>query len=358
MKRIALLLAVFFVLSSILWLPNIAAEDKEASKPDKQSELDLRIKQLIKDLGADEANTREKATKELKEIGEPALPALKEAVKSDDPEVSWRSMIILRAIERSKTEEPEDKVETAPKKPKEEGQSSRFSIIIGGNAPYQSVSIINDPSGKITVTIKTKNEKGEEKTDTYTADNIEEFKKKYPEIARQYGLDGSAQKPKIEIPEMGDDFFEDFGESWTRQFDRLRKQMKEMDERMKRFFDDELPDDFAPLVPVPPKQPPKAEPKKPEPDKGLGMVVGPIEDALKEQLKIEEGKGVLIYEVEEKSLAEKLGFRKWDVITKINNDEIKNIWEFKRLMKQLMEKGEGKFSIIRKGELKVIEYKK
>jgi hypothetical protein len=359
MKSLTVLLAVIFALFAVVLLPNIIAENKETSVADKKSELDLKIKNLIKDLGADEAQIREKATKELKEIGEPAISALKEAAQSDDPEVSWRSMIILRAIERNKTETQEDKAESNPKKPKEKMkvESSQFSVIINNIAPYQSVSIVNDPSGKITVTIKTKNEKGEEKTDTYTADNIEEFRKKYPEIAKQYGLDGSAKREKPEIPEIGDDFFEDFGESWARQFERLRKQMKEMDERMKKMFDDKLFDDFDPFPQVTPKKPPKDE-IKPESDKGIGLVVGPIEDALKEQLKIEDEKGVLVYEVNEKGIAEKLGFKKWDIIIKVNNDNIKNIWEFKRLMKNVFEKGEGKFSVIRKGEKLSVDYKK
>lgn len=62
-------------------------------------ELVDKINKLIKQLGDDDWPTREKATKELIGIGEPALTALKEAQQHKDPEIRLRVNLILESIE-------------------------------------------------------------------------------------------------------------------------------------------------------------------------------------------------------------------------------------------------------------------
>jgi WD40 repeat protein len=57
------------------------------------------IQGLVKQLGSDGFQEREAATKRLKEIGEPALDALQQAVTSDDPEVRRRAADIVAVIE-------------------------------------------------------------------------------------------------------------------------------------------------------------------------------------------------------------------------------------------------------------------
>lgn len=58
-----------------------------------------RIVKLIEDLGSDDWETREKATGELIEIGEPAIDYLVRAAnESDDPEVVWRANIVLERL--------------------------------------------------------------------------------------------------------------------------------------------------------------------------------------------------------------------------------------------------------------------
>lgn len=62
-------------------------------------ELEAMIKQLISNLGQDDWQTWEKATKELIKIGEPAIKYLKESLTHPDPEVKLRAKVILEAIE-------------------------------------------------------------------------------------------------------------------------------------------------------------------------------------------------------------------------------------------------------------------
>ncbi|MBI4834033.1 MAG: PDZ domain-containing protein [Planctomycetes bacterium] len=334
-----------------------ADDGKEEAKPE-QEELQVKIKNFIKDLGADESKVRDNATKELKDIGEPAIPFLKEALGSDDPEVVWRSKIILKAIERNKQkaankEEPQedDKVQVWPKLPK---SSNNIQIIIQGSQPYESFSLSSDQSGRVTVTIKKKDKEGEEKVETYAADSMEEFIKQYPELAEKYGLN---KEEKTEIPGMDEDeLLEDFGKSWGNEFDRVRKQMEQMDEMMKKMFEGQGLDDWPDLPRL--TRPKKSPEEKSEPKLELGMVVSAIEPALKEQLSIKEEGGILVREVKKDSLAEKMGFKQWDLVLKVNDEDINSIWTFRRQMMEKLDKGEVEITVIRKAEKQVLKYKK
>ena len=66
-----------------------------ASEPGGSGE----IQGFVKQLGSDEFNEREAATKRLKVVGEPALDALHKALTSDDLEVRRRARRIVAAIE-------------------------------------------------------------------------------------------------------------------------------------------------------------------------------------------------------------------------------------------------------------------
>ncbi len=59
------------------------------------------VEKWIADLGNDDFTTREKASRELRSIGRPALPALKKAKASRDPEVAARAAELADAIEES-----------------------------------------------------------------------------------------------------------------------------------------------------------------------------------------------------------------------------------------------------------------
>jgi len=56
------------------------------------------VSELVRSLGADDYALREKATVRLIELGDAALPALKQAALSDDPEVAWRARDAARMI--------------------------------------------------------------------------------------------------------------------------------------------------------------------------------------------------------------------------------------------------------------------
>jgi hypothetical protein len=67
----------------------------KAEKPDAAA-----VAKLVAQLGASEFDDREKATAELDALGGPALDALRQAARSEDPEVARRAEILVRKIEK------------------------------------------------------------------------------------------------------------------------------------------------------------------------------------------------------------------------------------------------------------------
>ncbi len=72
----------------------ILEEDLQPCKPEKEQ----RIKQLIKDLGANAYRTRRRAQKSLIQLGAPALYDLKKNRNHPNPEVRMKIRMITRAI--------------------------------------------------------------------------------------------------------------------------------------------------------------------------------------------------------------------------------------------------------------------
>ena len=74
----------------------------ELKKPKREDRsMEKRIVALIAELGNADFEAREKATGELLEIAEPAVPQLVLATRSDDPEVKWRAEHLLKRIEEN-----------------------------------------------------------------------------------------------------------------------------------------------------------------------------------------------------------------------------------------------------------------
>ncbi len=66
-----------------------------ASQP---QELDAIIQSLVRDLGAERYDRRQRASEGLRRVGAPAIPALEKAAQSDDPEVRIRARQILADV--------------------------------------------------------------------------------------------------------------------------------------------------------------------------------------------------------------------------------------------------------------------
>lgn len=71
----------------------------------------------------------------------------------------------------------------------------------------------------------------------------------------------------------------------------------------------------------------------------------------------EDGKGVKVLEVEEESNAAKAGIKEDDIITRINDKEMKNVDEVSRAVRESREKGTVSMQVLRKGKTQTIEVK-
>src|SRR5262249_41934211 len=87
LSRLMLGLLCVLLLLGLAW-----AGRGDESRPD--------IPTLIRQLGTDDFDQRELASKRLAEVGEDALDRLKEALKSPDPEVRRRATELVTIIER------------------------------------------------------------------------------------------------------------------------------------------------------------------------------------------------------------------------------------------------------------------
>lgn len=358
------------------------AEDKntqnkpaaEPPKAEKQAEaasdaaLNEQIDSLITNLDADNIKIREQASEELKKIGKPALSALQEASESDNPEVAWRAKIIINAINRAEWRKSIQQGRPEPpdikSQPRSRGFSNSFSITIGPGA--SSYQLQQDANGKITVTI-TETKDGKQVTNTYTANSAEEFKEKYPEVAKKYGIDVGANRSRIEIevPEIDlGEIWDDFGKSWGRRWNDFEKEMEQMRKMMKDWTKRSWNPWFGSQEEE--SQPPKqAQPQGGAAGKegaGQALDVGAeiefIEPPLRAQLNLEETGGVMVASVEEGGLSGKIGLKQYDVVLSINGAKIVTVWEFRRLMKSAVELGKVKLEIIRQGKKQALEWDK
>jgi len=128
MKAAAVIVALAVALSWGYAFAQEAPGEEQPVKPREKTGLDAKIEKLVKQLGSDEYKEREAATEELKKIGEPALPALKEALKSSDLEVRLRAETVIKALAKKRTAgkdgrpgtaDPTDAPSTSPRLGKE-----------------------------------------------------------------------------------------------------------------------------------------------------------------------------------------------------------------------------------------------
>src|SRR5262245_49763717 len=123
---------------------------------------ETKIEKLVERLGSADFKEREAADAELRKIGEPAVPALKKALDDADAERAERARTILGAI---------------GKKP--EAKKGGASIVLRDVA--RGVTFKQSADGKVEVTLPEKDEQtGKKVYKSYSADSLDEFKKKYP----------------------------------------------------------------------------------------------------------------------------------------------------------------------------------
>jgi sRNA-binding protein len=175
------LAAASAVIISGLGLPT-RAEDVKPAAPATQP-VDPAVAALVKQLGDADPSVRETATKKLKEIGRPALPALREAARSDDPEVKARATKLVDSAQK--------RVPAPAPRDAGFGQGHSVSVSIDNgvrttvvDSEGYRVRTRQDADG-ITMDV-TGVEDGKPVTETYKAKDADEMKREYPEAFALY----------------------------------------------------------------------------------------------------------------------------------------------------------------------------
>jgi membrane-associated protease RseP (regulator of RpoE activity) len=202
---------------------------------------------------------------------------------------------------------------------------SQACFVRAQDEPQQKQEKVRAFSLKVTgdghVELTTK-ENGEEKT--YTADSMEEFAKKYPDVARDTGV---GKTWKFHSPE---DFLKQFGDE---DFLGRIPELKKMFEHRER----DVESGHA------------ANPHR------LGVRLAPLSETLADQLGIDQKAGVQIVEVETGSLAEKSGLKKNDVLVKIDGKDAAAVESVRTTVQDALKKKEFDIEFLRQGKKQTLK---
>ncbi len=137
------------------------------------------IAALIDNLGDSDFATRDQATKKLREIGKPALPQIKAALKSEDPETRMRAEELVKRIERRLPPGPDPAMGGGAGM-----QGLRVSVVNGNKVidvteGGRAIHISNGPDG-LDMTVAGVRD-GEKVSEEYKAGSPEELKRDNPE---------------------------------------------------------------------------------------------------------------------------------------------------------------------------------
>jgi hypothetical protein len=278
---------------------------------------------LVKKLGSDDYAVREEAQRKLIQMGEKAVPALEEALKSDDLEVRLRAGRALRAIGgEAKQEEAGPNEAEEPATPGVQQKSTSFRFM----------------NGKVVVTV-TETVDGKVVTKTYEAASMEELKEKYPELQ----LDNRFQ---FRFGSRDDFDMEKFWKEWNSNFENFDDDMRKWQdetrrevEAMRRWLEHW-----------------RNQPQRMRPDQRLALPGGMLgvrasmpTQVLDAQLDLG-GKGLVIDAVEKDSRADRLGLQRFDILVELNGREIRGAEDVAAALHGLAEGAKVSAKVIRRAQ--------
>lgn len=324
--------AFFATLVGIAPIASVSAQEQPPAA------VDVQVDDLIEQLGDRSWRVRKEATAKLEKVGKQALDDLRIAAEDhDDPEVRMRLNRILRRIElgdeptarmpqrwnddvrsRSRSFPDRDELRAMLDEMLDRRLDSQrlldrlmqdrdIDAGIDGATSSERVNINIGPDG-VRVEIGKDGD-----SEIYEADDMDAFRREYPEIAKQY-LDGGSNRLRVFGFDSKDPFRMD-----------LDLDEDEMREKLRRFHLDVPPGLTLPrtwsdarraLTPLDPRQDRVPEGRR------LGVQVEGLHPVLGEFLGFDEGEGLRIVSVVEDSLAGDLGLEEGDVLLAINGHEI------------------------------------
>jgi len=211
-------------------------------------------------------------------------------------------------------------------------------------------------NGRVELIVPDDQKKGA--TKLYQAPSLQEFRRLYPELVKKYDLD--QYTPRSMKPEAVEQWWKEFAarygadeEQRMRHFlDAFPKESSDAFRGLDRWFQEEQQAlrnlerryhaEGMPLV-----QPPSEENR----GAALGILVAPVTDALRSQLKLGPHEGQVVSEIEKGSLAERSGLKEHDVLVKISGREIgSDVAKFREQILSALHAKEFTLELIRGGE--------
>jgi hypothetical protein len=309
---------------------------------------DQKVGDLIRDLGAEEYSVRERAEGELRKMGDAAIPALRQALEDKDPERALRAHRVLEDLEKKGM------------RPDQE-QRSRSRAWMAYRDFGRGITFETHPDGKVELTVREPGKDGSKKeTCTYRADSLEDFKKKYPELASKYDVDNLTPKEKWS-------FFDDSKGPWEAWKKRFGTDWFWEKDDWSKFalpwfpFGSDWPEHWAPdplkrfeefrkLAPSTQGEARKEACGKPQ----LGIVVERVSSALADQLALGSDEGLVIKDVKPSSPAERAGLRKHDILVKVNGKAVTGPEELRRDVEAGLKNG-MELEILRRGKRETVK---
>lgn len=358
-----------------------------AAKPDAGKE----VASLIRQLGSDSYRQRVDAERRLRELGDVALPALRDAAtQKDDAEVQWRARRLVRQLEgaaplasRGRTDgkdgvskERAPEFESAPKVQRrqqafgggvDDDMRQQFQSLFErlerdfgvdvprarffddsffrdlqeqmqpGAGASRGLSVQIGPDGAVHVEVQQQNDKGEVETKAYDAPDMETFQREHPGVLQQNGLSLS---PFLRGGRLfGGDTMPGF------RFEMGGPEVQVLP------FGATPQRDRAPAMDLAPVAPPAG--------RRLGIGIRPeVPAELREYLELPEGTGLMVDSVQPDSLASALGLQRGDIVTKIGQRMIGSPQDVQEALGPIEKGGDVAVTFVRKGKEQVATAKK
>lgn len=348
------------IAGALLFGPPLRADDKP-DKPDS-------IPTLIAQLGSGDFKKREEASKKLKAIGKEALPLLKEALNSDDPEIASRAGAIIKRIETPG-------LPGGPVNPEIRALRIRTSVFNGRRVLdvaeiNREIHIEVGPDDSISMSV-TGLLDGQQVTQEFTAATRDQLKNENPEAYALFerwvgngpgfvirgpmvigpGIAPVQIMPARVVPDELDllrsKLDKQLRDNNAKQADRDAVE-KGLDELQQARADGEMEkysakaDEIRKLLEEQKLDPGQLLP--PPANARLGVSVSDV------------GNGLVVGKIAEKSRAEKMGLKSGDIIRKIDGNQVANVTELRKAVSDNTKN--LKVEITREGEDVTLEEKK
>ena len=281
------------------------ASAESSEKDDGEEADDEALERSIDDLGSASFEVREKAMQTLRDAGEGAIPLLEKAKEHADPEVRWRAGALRKAM-RNETRQGSG--------PQDDPREFARRFLEFGNLDL-------DGDGKPDIQIDFPDVEGLRK----------QMLENHKALREQMDRMRQRRLPSVRIPR----FELDFGNGRARGF---RVQTN--------------PDGSVTMEKL---EGGRWVPANERSRRAYGMKLAAPGEALRAQLSIPKGTGLLVEEAEEDGDAAKSGLQKYDIILTVNGEKVTAVSDFEEKMGETPEGEDARLEVIRKAEKVTVE---